>query len=59
MECFKQIADFGMSRDLEDENYYVTQGGYVPLKWTAPEVTWNALSSGAYAGILKRGFHYS
>ncbi|XP_065899431.1 uncharacterized protein [Dysidea avara] len=32
-----KIADFGMSRDLEDENYYVTQGGYVPLKWTAPE----------------------
>ena len=33
-----QIADFGMSRDLIDENYYVTSGGKIPLKWTAPEV---------------------
>ena len=32
-----QIADFGMSRDLADEDYYVSQGGKVPLKWTAPE----------------------
>ena len=27
-----------MSRDLEDENYYVSHGGKVPVKWTAPEV---------------------
>ena len=33
-----QIADFGMSRDLMDENYYVSHGGKVPIKWTAPEV---------------------
>ena len=33
-----QIADFGMSRDLLQENYYVSQGGMIPLKWTAPEV---------------------
>ena len=26
-----------MSRDLEDANYYVSSGGKVPLKWTAPE----------------------
>ena len=26
-----------MSRDLADETYYVSQGGMVPLKWTAPE----------------------
>ena len=26
-----------MSRDLFDENYYVSSGGKVPLKWTAPE----------------------
>ncbi|XP_065899435.1 uncharacterized protein [Dysidea avara] len=32
-----KIADFGMSRDLEDDKYYVTKGGFVPLKWTAPE----------------------
>ena len=33
-----QIADFGMSRDLLDENYYITSGGKIPVKWTAPEV---------------------
>ena len=27
-----------MSRDLLDENYYVTSGGKIPVKWTAPEV---------------------
>ncbi|XP_065899226.1 uncharacterized protein [Dysidea avara] len=32
-----KIADFGMSRDLLDENYYVTSGGKIPVKWTAPE----------------------
>ena len=33
-----KIADFGMSRDLADENYYVSHGGRIPVKWTAPEV---------------------
>ena len=32
-----QIADFGMSRDLHDADYYVSSGGKIPLKWTAPE----------------------
>ncbi len=32
-----QIADFGLSRDLNNENYYKSQGGKVPVKWTAPE----------------------
>ena len=26
-----------MSRDLDEETYYVTRGGRVPIKWTAPE----------------------
>ena len=26
-----------MSRDLDDAHYYVTQGGQIPVKWTAPE----------------------
>ena len=26
-----------MSRDLADENYYISRGGKVPVKWTAPE----------------------
>ncbi|XP_065899211.1 uncharacterized protein [Dysidea avara] len=32
-----KIADFGMARDLLDENYYITSGGKIPVKWTAPE----------------------
>ncbi len=27
-----------MARDLEDEDYYVSHGGKIPVKWTAPEV---------------------
>ena len=37
-ESITKIADFGMSRDLADENYYVSHGGQIPVKWTAPEV---------------------
>ena len=34
-----QIADFGLSKKLADDTeYYVTSGGMVPVKWTAPEV---------------------
>ena len=33
-----QIADFGMARDVSDDNYYVTTGGKIPVKWTSPEV---------------------
>jgi serine/threonine-protein kinase RIO1 len=33
-----KIIDFGLSRDLEDENYYVShKGAMIPVKWTAPE----------------------
>ena len=38
MSCVAQIADFGMSRDLIDVGYYITAGGKIPVKWTAPEV---------------------
>ena len=34
-----QIADFGMSRDLVEQDYYHSSGGMVPFKWTSPEVT--------------------
>ena len=34
-----QIADFGMARDLDEHNYYVSKGGKIPVKWTALEVT--------------------
>ena len=32
-----QIADFGLSQDLKNKDYYVSQGGKIPVKWTAPE----------------------
>ncbi|XP_065899406.1 ephrin type-A receptor 4-like isoform X2 [Dysidea avara] len=32
-----KVADFGMSRDLLNDNYYITSGGKIPVKWTAPE----------------------
>ena len=38
-ECVLQISDFGMSRDLENDSYYVSRGGMIPVKWTAPEVS--------------------
>ncbi len=33
-----------MARDLADENYYVSHGGKIPVKWTAPEVNQIAIS---------------
>lgn len=32
-----QISDFGLSRDLQSQNYYISHGGKIPVKWTAPE----------------------
>ena len=26
-----------MSRDLDEDTYYVTSGGCIPIKWTSPE----------------------
>ena len=41
-----QISDFGMSRDLDENIYYVTKGGQIPVKWTAPEaVLYNKFST--------------
>ena len=40
MFCFFpcQIGDFGMARDLANDSVYHSQGGKIPVKWTAPEV---------------------
>ena len=38
LQVMQQIADFGMARDVEDNDYYVSHGGHIPVKWTAPEV---------------------
>ena len=32
-----QISDFGMSRDMADDDIYVSHGGMVPVRWTSPE----------------------
>ncbi len=42
-----------MARDLVDENYYISNGGMIPVKWTAPEASWEYFISGIwYADIL-------
>ena len=33
-----------MSRDLTYESYYISQGGMIPVKWTAPEISNNTAS---------------
>ena len=35
--CCLQIADFGMSHDMDESHYYKAKGGMIPVKWTAPE----------------------
>ena len=35
--CTLQLADFGMSHDMDEEYYYKPKGGTIPVKWTAPE----------------------
>ena len=35
---FVQVADFGLSKDLQEGIYYMSRGGKIPVKWTAPEV---------------------
>ena len=27
-----------MARDVGDDDYYITTGGKIPVKWTSPEV---------------------
>lgn len=34
-----QISDFGLARDLSGDGIYQSQGGSIPVKWTAPEVS--------------------
>ena len=34
---FSQVSDFGLSRDLQDDDYYIAHGGLIPVRWTAPE----------------------
>ena len=34
-----QIGDFGMARDITDASFYMSSGGLIPVRWTAPEVS--------------------
>ncbi len=43
-----QVGDFGLSRDLNQEEFYVAgRGGKIPVKWTAPEALQYRLYSSA------------
>ena len=33
-----------MARDLDEGSYYVSHGGKIPVKWTAPEVMHTAIT---------------
>ena len=35
-DCVK-LADFGLSRWIEDDSYYKASKGKLPIKWMAPE----------------------
>ena len=49
-----------MSRDLEDSDYYITHGGIIPVKWTAPEVIWDDgnIWSGVTVCVELQALHY-
>jgi hypothetical protein len=34
-----QVSDFGLARESSDSNYYISKGGALPVRWTAPEVS--------------------
>lgn len=47
-----------MSRDLEDNNYYITHGGKIPVKWTAPEVRIALQSMGLIMCIVFQALNF-
>ena len=47
-----QVADFGMSRDMDEKNYYISHGGQIPVKWTAPEVIETRWESGSLVNLF-------
>ena len=40
-----------MSRDITDENYYISNAKKIPIKWTAPEVRSYLLWDGATSWV--------
>ena len=47
-----------MSRDLMDESYYVSHGGKIPVKWTAPEVSPEKSFALNYSFLTLQALHY-
>ena len=64
MQINFQIGDFGLSRDLDEENYYISNGGKIPVKWTAPEACLMEksltlhLATFMYVCMLLQALHY-
>jgi len=36
-----KVADFGLSKAVDDSEYFVSNGGKIPIRWTAPEAMTN------------------
>eukprot|EP00911_Craspedida_sp_UC1_P001744 UC1_evm1s1330 len=32
-----KVADFGLSKEVDETEYFVSNGGKIPIRWTAPE----------------------
>ena len=59
-----QIADFGMARDVADDNYYIIKGGKIPIKWTPPEVSqfysmWELSSDGSRVCSTSQNMYFA
>ncbi len=52
-----KIADFGMARDLMDDDYYTSSGGKIPVKWTAPEVSFVSSVSQIFVYLCTSSAH--
>ena len=48
-----------MSRDLQDENYYISHAKKIPIKWTSPEVSFSYLNVFFISVITVKHIYYS